>query len=316
MNELWLIYGLVFFAALLSVEGLYWLIFRVRGTKRVINRRLALGQKLTSPTEVFDALRQERGFGNFSNPTLASLNDYLVQSGLRLSKTALMLLAGMIGAGLSLAVTPLFGFRWPALALGLPLGPCAVALILSVARGKRISRFAEQLPDSIDVIVRGLRIGHPFSSAVDLVAKEMPDPIGTEFGMVADEMSFGQDVATAVNNLYRRVGQDDLLFLIIAVTIQSQTGGNLAEILARLSRLMRERVKLRLKVRALSAEGKMSAWFLSAMPFILYGVIRLLSPQYFSEVVGHPILIPAVLYGLLSLAIGNFIIYKMVNFRV
>ncbi len=316
MNEPWLIYGLVFFAAVLGVEGIYWLVFRIRGTKRAINRRLALSQKLSNSTEVLDALRKERGFGNFRSPVLSQLNDQLVQSGLRLSKSSLALLVVLIAGGIAATLTPVFGFHWPALAIGFALAPLAVLIVLRIARERRIARFSTQLPDSIDIIVRGLRIGHPFATAVDLVAKEMPDPIGTEFGILADEMSFGQDISTALNNLYRRVGQEDLLFLIISVTIQSHTGGNLADVLARLSRLMRERVKLKLKIKALSAEGRLSAWFLSAMPFVLFGVIRAIAPTYFNELNEGPFLLPAVLYGGVSLAIGNVMIYKMVNFKV
>src|SRR5262249_27593373 len=151
-------------------------------------------------------------------------------------------------------------------------------------RARRIARFSELLPDAIDVIVRGLRVGYPLPAALELVAREMPDPIGSEFGMTADEISFGQDLRTAVENLHRRVGQDDLPFLLMAINVQSQTGGNLAEILTGLSRLLRNRGKLALKIRALSADGRMSAIVLSLVPFILFGGITLISPSYFAEV--------------------------------
>ena len=114
----------------------------------------------------------------------------------------------------------------------------------------------------------------------------MRDPIAAELAMTAEEIAFGQDVTTAVINLHARVGQDDLLFFVTAVSVQSQTGGNLAEVLARLATLMRQRSTLQLKVKALSAEGRLSAWFLSAMPFILYGAVRLLSKDYFAELTG------------------------------
>ena len=144
----------------------------------------------------------------------------------------------------------------------------------------------------------------------------MRDPIGAELAITAEEIMFGQDVTTAVVNLHRRVGQDDLLFLVTAVSVQSQTGGNLAEVLARLATLMRQRGMLQLKVKALSAEGRLSAWFLSAMPFILYGAIRLLSKDYFGELAGSPALVPALVYGGVSLVVSNFVIYRMVNFRI
>jgi tight adherence protein B len=147
------------------------------------------------------------------------------------------------------------------------------------------------------------------------VAREMPDPVGTEFGMFADEISFGLDVRSALENLYRRVGQDDLLFLTISISIQNQTGGNIGEILARLSRLMRRRTTMRLKVRALSAEGRASGIFLSAFPFALLLLINFVAPRYYDGVRGSAILEPAIVVGLFLVIAGNIIMYRMVNFK-
>jgi tight adherence protein B len=315
VNETWLISGLVFGAAVLGFEALYWLLFQTRGTQKSINRRLALSKQVSNRTELLDALRRERGFADFKSPAFASLNDLLVQTGLRLSKEALLLWVVMLGIAILALTVPILGLHPISFVPALVLAPLLVLLILRMIRAKRIARFAEQLPDAVDIIVRGLRVGHPFSVAIDLVARELPDPIGSEFGMTADEITFGQGVAAAIDNLYRRVGQEDLLFLVVSINIQTQTGGNLAEILSRLSRLIRLRTKLKLKVRALSAEGRMSAYFLTAMPFILFGIISLLSPNYFSEVGNSIWLIPALLYGGLSLLIGNIVIYRMVHFK-
>ena len=144
----------------------------------------------------------------------------------------------------------------------------------------------------------------------------MRDPIGSELGITADEMTFGQDIVTAVTNLYRRVGQEDLVFLAIAVSVQSQTGGNLADVLARLATLMRERTMMALKIKALSAEGRLSGWFLSAMPFILFGVVQLLSKDYFSGVRDSWLLVPSLVYGFTSVIVANIVIYRMVHFKV
>ena len=181
--------------------------------------------------------------------------------------------------------------------------------------GKPLFQLLSEHPDSIDVIVRGLRAGYPLPAALDLVGQEMPEPVGTEFRLTSDEISFGQDIRAAIDNLYRRVGQDDLLFLIMAVNVQSQTGGNLAEILTGLSRLLRNRAKVNMKVRALSADGRMSAVVLSLIPFILFGLISLISPSYFGEVRDHPLAIPALIYATISLVLGNIVMYRMVNFK-
>ena len=316
MNELWVIYGLVFLAAILAIESLYWLIYELRGNKKTINRRLTLGENSAAKGQVLDILRRERGFADFNSPTLTRLNDFFVQTGLRVSKTALTLWTLMVAAVISVPLWTLLLPQWQAAGIGLIVAPALVGLYLLITRRRRIERFAQQLPDSLDIIVRGLRVGHPFSSAIELVAREMRDPIGSELGITADEMTFGQDVVTAVSNLYRRVGQEDLVFLAIAVSVQSQTGGNLADVLARLATLMRERVTMRLKIKALSAEGRLSGWFLSAMPFILFGAIQLVATDYFGGLKGSPFLVPALVYGLTSLILANIAIYRMVNFKV
>jgi tight adherence protein B len=315
LNELSLISAFVFVAVLLAVEALYWIAWRSRRTQKSINRRLALSKRLGSPNEALNALRNERGLAGFDNPLFRRHHDFLVQTGLRLDRNLLLLCVLAASAILFGGLGLVFGYGLTALATATLFALAFIVLFLRIARQKRISRFAELLPDSIDVIVRGLRVGYPLPAALDLVAREMPDPVGTEFGMTSDEIAFGQDIRTAVENLYRRVGQDDLLFLIMAVNVQNQTGGNLAEILTGLSRLLRNRSKIHLKVRALSADGRMSAIVLSLIPFVLFGLICLISPSYFGEVRNHPLVMPALIYAAISLVLGNIVMYRMVNFK-
>ena len=316
MNELWIICALAFASAVLAIDCVFSLLFKSRTYRRTIDRRLALTGNSSAKRQLFDVLRQERGLVDLDNAAFAGLNEFLIQTGLGFSKLALALwtfgTAIVIAAALSLLTSRL----WLAASGGLILAPLIVAMYLTIVRRRRIERFTAQLPNALDIIVRSLRVGHPFTTAMELVARESPDPVGAELALTADEISFGQDVTTAVANLHRRVGQDDLLFLVIAVSVQSQTGGNLAEVLARLTSLMRERAALQLKVSAVSAEGRLSAWFLSAMPFVLFGAIRLLSRGYFDEVTASPILAPALIYGSASLIVSNFIIYRMVHFKI
>jgi tight adherence protein B len=243
------------------------------------------------------------------------VNDLVVQSGLRLS--AIKISIGFAVPCFLFYV--LFRFTLGSELLSLALSVLAAAGLfycyLLLARKRRIAAFAEQLPDSLDVIVRGLRAGHPFRVALALVAREMPDPVGSEFGILADEIMFGLDQSTAVQNLCQRVGQDDLSYFSIAISIQTQTGGNLAEILARLSRLIRSRSKLRLKIRSLSSEGRLSGIALSLAPFFLFGIITLISPDYFGAVKNHPLIPPAVAVAGVLLLIGNVMMYRMVNFK-
>ena len=229
-----------------------------------------------------------------------------------------LLIAGAFGVGLVLFLVSglVFGYGLIAFVLSVLLGIGSLFLFLSIVRSRRIAKFSEQLPDAIDVIVRGVRSGYPFTVALGLVGKEMADPIGTEFGMTSDEINFGSSIGGALDNLFHRVGHEDLLYLTMALKIQNETGGNLAEILSRLARLLRERAMLRLKVRAISAEGRMSALFLTAMPFVIFGTLMFMRPSYYLGVRDNPFIAPAVIVAIVLLVIGNFIIYRMVNFKV
>ena len=303
---------------LLAVQGMYWLVTEQRRIRGAVNRRLLLAKQTTSAQETFETLKRERGLIGLENNQLGHLNDLILQTGLRLDQKLLVAIAFLLG----LLFFVLFGF---ALGYGLLAfifsaisAALAMVIFLALVRRKRIAKFSEQLPDAIDVIVRGVKSGYPFTVALGLVAKEMSDPIGTEFGMTSDEISFGSDIGSALDNLFHRVGHEDLLYLIMSLKIQNQTGGNLAEILSRLARLLRERAILRLKVRAVSAEGRLSGVFLTAMPFILFAIVSLLKPDYFfNDVVhNHPLTMPALILGLTMLGVGNVIIYRMVNFKV
>jgi tight adherence protein B len=134
--------------------------------------------------------------------------------------------------------------------------------------------------------------------------------------MTSDEINFGSDMGAALDNLFYRVGHEDLLYLTMALKIQNETGGTLAEILSRLARLLRQRAMLRLKVRAISSEGRLSAVVLTLMPFVLFGIISLVRPDYYFGVSDNPIIMPAVIVALTLLVVGNVIIYRMVNFKV
>ena len=315
-TELWLIYALVFGAVLLGFQGVYWVLFKERRERQTINRRLALTAELANPKEVLQILRKERGVDVFAHiRSLQNFKELVVQSGVRLTGAKLLMALGIPPVLFFLLLRFATGSSFLALALAGPLAAASVYLFLLSARRRRIAAFSEQFPDALDVIARGLRAGHPFRVAIGLVAREMPDPVGSEFGIVADEIMFGFEQSSAVDNLGARVGHNDLSFFSTAVNIQHQTGGNLAEILSRLSRMLRSRSKLRLKIRALSAEGRLSAIALSLTPFILFALITLISPDYFFGVKDHPIAIPALIVGGILLVVGNITLYRMVNFR-
>jgi tight adherence protein B len=166
------------------------------------------------------------------------------------------------------------------------------------------------------MIVRSLRAGHPTPIALTMVAREMPDPIGSEFGIVVDEITYGADLETALRNLYFRIGQDDLPLFVTAVAIQGSTGGNLGEILENLSAVIRQRFKMRRKIRALAAEGRASALILSSLPIVMFLIIQLVAPDFYASVWDIPMTKHALLIAGCWMGIGNLIMYRLVNFRI
>jgi tight adherence protein B len=144
----------------------------------------------------------------------------------------------------------------------------------------------------------------------------MPDPIGSEIGMVSDEMTYGLDLATAMDNLRARAGQSDVSLLAVAISIQMKSGGNLTEVLSNLSRMVRERAKMRRKIHSLSAEGRFSAIALSIIPVAIYVIVNFLAPKYYAEVRSDPVFMPAVYLGLTLWATGVLVMRRMVNFKI
>lgn len=314
---LYLIYVLAAASAVLAIEALYASFAGRRTRAGTINRRLKHLAEEAPAEQTLQGLLRERGLtesGDFAFGTIW-LNRLYTQSGITgnpLAFAAMFLAAGLV-LGLLLRIvigTPLLVATAVAVfvAVGLPL------LVLRRSRNKRITRFAAQLPDALDMIVRSLRAGHPTTVAIGLVAREMPDPLGTEFGIVSDEITFGLSLEQAVRKLSERVGFEGLHLLSVSLAIQAKTGGNLTEILSNLSRTLRERQKLRLKIRALSAEGRWSAILISAFPVVMFGILFLISPSYYGQIWGDPLILPIfVIFGGLAL-IGDFIMYRMVNF--
>ena len=309
----------VFCAVLTLVLAMYIAIMGwVAGRGRIRARLTGQNEKrIGSETELFD-IRRSRSLtreGDYATP-FVSLNKLILQSGARLGLPGIVLAALACSAaayittslaGLSILVQASCAL---ACGIGLPL------IVLRAMREGRLRLFEEQLPEAIDTIVRSLKAGHALSAAISAVSRHMPDPIGTEFKMTAAEMAYGLDLETAMVNLHSRVGQADLGLLSLAVAVQSKTGGNLAEILTTMSRVIRGRSKLRRKAHALASEARVSAYILTALPLLLFGLLWLISPGYYGEVwrnsYGKVVLIGAVFWMLL----GDYVMYRMARIRV
>ncbi len=186
---------------------------------------------------------------------------------------------------------------------------------LAHKRNKRFEKFERQLPEALELVSRAIKAGHAFTAGMRMVADEMGDPVGVEFGKTVNEINFGMAVPEALTNLTQRIECEDLRFFAVAVIVQRETGGNLSEILENLSRLIRERFKFQGRVRILSAEGRMSAKALIAMPFIFVGIISVFNPDYirvlFTDSIGHIL----IMIALAMMAIGAFVIKKLVAIK-
>jgi len=283
-----------------------------------INRRLRLMKDRPDREGLLLDLRRERGLtglGDYRLP-LVALNRLILQSGVTIGFGKLLLI---MGASAALAFTVdlvLRGNIFEAILLALFAGIVLPFIALRILRGRRRKQFGAQFPDAIDIIVRSLRAGHPVPIAITMVARESPDPVGTEFGLVSDEITYGADLETAMRNLYYRIGQDDLPLFVTAVAIQSSTGGNLGEILQNLSAVIRQRFKMRRKIRALAAEGRASALILSSLPIGIFFIIQFIAPDFYGSVWHQDLTKTVLALAGTWMGIGNLIMYRLVNFRV
>ena len=183
-------------------------------------------------------------------------------------------------------------------------------------KNKRMQFFQRQFPDALDFLARALRAGHSFPAGIRMVADEFPDPIGTEFREVSAEIYYGLSLHDALKNLTKRVDCEDLNFFITAITIQRETGGNLAEMMDGIAHIIRDRFELFGKVKALAAEGIISAWMVSLMPFVIGGIMYLMDPKYILLLFNDPLGKKIVIGSFIWLCLGICIIRKVIKIKV
>ncbi|QCO57329.1 pilus assembly protein TadB (plasmid) [Pseudorhodobacter turbinis] len=309
-----LIYILIFVAVLVLVEGLYLTVFgKSISLNNRVSRRLELLEKSGNREQVLDQLRKEMGQHLKARgiPLYSILASKAQKANIAFSPRQLVL----IMAGVSV-------FAFLGLTLGTEAEP-AVRAVIAIAMGiggvytwvarkakARMDLMDEQLPDAVELMVRSLRVGHPFSSAINIVAKEVADPLGTEFGIIADEAAYGRDVSEALKEFAERMDSQDLRFLAVAVTIQQTSGGNLAEILHGLAQVIRARFKLFRRVRTITAEAKWSGMFLSGFPIAALIAIQVIKPDYYDNVKETSAFIPA------ALVVGGFLVINVIFMKI
>jgi tight adherence protein B len=316
-SSLYLVYAAAAICGIMIAEAAYLLVSQKSDRRDAINRRMKIAKQDLTQRDVLVQLRKERGLeeGRFSWLSFKSLQTLRIQSGLTMAMpkflgittvVALVMCAiGAVKTGQNLYAAMAFPF----LAMLVPF------MVLRRMRKKRHKIFGTQLPEALDLMTRGLKAGHPVPVALSMVGRELPDPIGTEFGLVSDEITYGADMVTGLTNMYERVGQEDMPLFITAVAIQTSTGGNLREILDGLSKVIRERGKLRRKIRAISAEGRASAYILTAVPCLLMSVLLIFMPDYYGDATQYDMTWYLLGFAGFWLGLGNLIMARMANFK-
>ncbi len=329
-DPIYLLYGVIFLGVILLVEGAYYFFADGFGGRRSANRRMRMLSAGTNAREVFKILRRStparwKKLGSLG-AILNALNELITQSGLTISTGRMCSFMGGLSA---VAFVAMFIVIVRSAAIGLGPSTMIIAGFLSIAAGlggpilylvylkwRRLKSFAEQLPDALDMMVRSLRAGHPVSVAMGLTAQQMPDPIGTEFGIAVDEITYGLELREALANVGNRIDLQEFQYVVVAISIQYDTGGNLADVLGGLATVIRARFRMFKKIRALSAEGKFSAKILGMLPFVFGAMTFSAQPTYYLKVAVDPLFLQVAGLALVLQILGILIMHKMINFRV
>ena len=315
-----IVYGLIFLGVLVLVEGVYLVAFgKSISLNNKVNRRLQMLDKNTSREEVLAKLRKEmdQHLENRGIPLYSILADRAQKAALAFTPNQLlMMMAGLCAfafVGLSIGTEAALPVR---ALMAVMMGVGGVFMWVNSKAKKRLALIEEQLPDAVELMVRSLRVGHPFSSAIAVVSRELKDPLATEFGIISDESTYGRDIGESLKHMAERLDMQDLRFLAVAVSIQQQSGGNLAEILDGLAKVIRARFRLFRRVKAITAEAQWSGKFLSGFPVAVLLVIQLADPHYYDEVLDHPWFIPACFVVAVFLAVNLIVMRMLVNIKV
>jgi tight adherence protein B len=318
-----LIAATIFMLTLALIEGGYYALQKIRSReKREVLRRLRGYPATEYEREIIDIMRKSMlSDVPWLNRMLLSfrwtdqLSRLIEQSGTESTLGVFILLSIVLASG---------GFvtlLWVTSHLLLSLMMAIVSGILPflyvyIKKKRRMEKFQRQLPDALDLIARALKAGHAFTGGLKMVGDELGEPVGTEFEKTLHEINFGSGIPEALKGLTQRVDCPDLRFFIISVIIQRETGGNLAEILGKISYLIRERFKLQSRVQVLASEGKLSAIILIAIPFVIALALSVLNPGYIKTLFTDPVGKALVAFALLMMVLGIIVMKRMIEIKV
>jgi tight adherence protein B len=315
---------LVFIAVVLLLEGAYlmWKTYKGPQAKKIELRLKALSA--ADDRSAQSGLLRERMMSELptlermllSLPRAHQLDRFILQANLNWTVSDLLLGCLALGAGAYLAINSLLHQGFMIAGSVAAVSACLPLAYVNRRRARRLVKLQNQLPDALDLLGRALRAGHAFGAGLQMIGEEMADPIANEFRLVHDEVNFGVSLEQALTNLSTRVPITDLRYFVVAVLIQRDTGGNLTEVLTNLSRLIRQRLKLSAHVRVLSAEGRLSAWLLSVLPFAIGGLLAVFNPDFMNPLWTDPLGVSILRGMLLSMACGILMLRKIIRIRI
>lgn len=250
-------------------------------------------------------------------PRPALLRERLDQTGLKIDIGQYVLIC--LGVGLSFTLVRSLVFHMPptlAILLGLVSGLGLPHIAIGFLISRRVKRFLSDFPEAIDLIIRGLRSGLPVPESIRIVGQEFKGAVGTEFSLISDRIRFGQQLEEALWDAVRRIDLPDFKFFVVSLSVQRETGGNLAETLENLSNILRQRRQMKLKIKAMSSEARASAMILGALPFLMFSIMLLINSEYVMTLFTDPRGLIMVGFGLSCLALGVAIMWKMVRFEI
>jgi tight adherence protein B len=311
----------IFLAIVLFIEGIYyfWTSYNGPEVKRVSDRVKALYAGAGNQASTLIKHRLLARSPEIENlllriPHIYLLDRIIYQSGLNFTVSVFLGVSVISAIGCMILFLMMGLAAIPTVALGVAAGFIPF-MYLRHCKHKRLKNLEEKLPDALDLMGRAMRAGHTLPGSLQMVGSEMKGPISTEFKIVFDEINYGLSVQEAMNNLITRVPSTDLSYFSIAVLLQSENGGNLAEILGNISSLIRARLKLLGAVRVLSAEGRMSAWILTLLPFIVGSLLFLINPNFFNVLLTDPLGMKIITFALVLMVIGIFWMSKIIKIR-
>jgi tight adherence protein B len=334
MNPAWIravVLVCVFAAVVLAAEVLVRWLAGSRAEGKAINLRLKMIGRGQSHSDTMNILRRTSsgvpaGLPLPLNAMAHRFERMLMQAQVTVPTARLMLAILVAPVAIFFLMLTLMALWW---GIGISFGRIVISatfaavlgallpvMVLNIRATRTRKKMQEQFPVALDVFVRGLRAGHPIAAALDLLTVEMPDPIGTQFGLAVDEVTYGAELRDALQSMAERWDLDDMRMFVVSLSVQNETGGNLAEILENLSQVIRERHSMMMKVRALSSEGRMTAMMLTILPVFTFVALFLVNPPFFLDVANDPWFVPGFAMLVALYTVGFVTIRRMVDLKV